>query len=157
MWSVGGPKTFCNLLPRFPGIFLFPVFAPFIFGPKKCCGCREPNDNKMQLSFFHSYINILIWGGGAVPVFYHRLRYHSIERYRREGTIDVVLLAILPYMALLTILTLLYQISEKACCLKGCCPFTQRSVHTIDEGQQKTKTQRHSNSQEQGFEMNEVV
>ena len=163
MWAVGVPQTFCNLLPRFPGIFLFPVFAPFIFGPKKCCGCREPNDNKMQLSFFHTYGNILIWGGGAVPIFYHFQRYRP-QRARTEDTINVVLLAILPYMALLTILTLLYQISEKTCCLKGCkccssccCPFTQRSVHYTDEGQQKIKTQRHSNSQEQGFELNELV
>ena len=148
MWAVGGPQTFCNLLPRFPGIFLFPVFAPFVFGPQKCCGYRESNDNKMQLSFFHTYINVLIWGGGAVAVFYKRFP---------RSILDIFLAAILPYMALLTILTLLYQLSETTCCLKCCCPFTQRSIHSTNEGQQKIKTQYRLNPQEQGFELNQLV
>ena len=85
-------------------------------------------------------------------------------RYSLYRILETFYIMILPGMALATILTFVYQISEKACCLKGCeccstccCPFTQRSVHSTDEGQQKIKTQRRSNSQEQGFEMNEVV
>ena len=158
MWTVGGVQTFCNLLPRFPGIFLFPVFAPFMFGPQ-ACGCRRPNGNKMQLSFFHTYFNILIWGGGASGVIYvsPSLRNSSDRLYAFP-------FMILPVVGLTTILTIVYQICEKTCCLKGCkccssccCPFTQRSVHSTDEDQQEIKTQRHSNSQEKGFELSQIV
>ena len=154
MLAVGGPHTFCNLLPRFPGIYLFPVFAPFMFGPQKCCGYRGPNNNKMQLSFFHTYINILIWGVGGVVI----LQTSSLTRYGRSSdTLELFLLSILPGMILTILLTLLYQISETACCLKCCCPFTQRSVHSTDEDQQKTKTRNRLNPQEHGFELHQIV
>ena len=163
MWTVGVRQTFCNLLPRFPGIYLFPVFAPFMFGPQKCCGCSKSNDGKMQLSFLHTYINIVIWGGGALMALY----ISPVLDLRSRAKISILpffIYIILPGMALATILTFLYQISEKACCLKGCeccssccCPFTQRSVHITDEGQQKIKTQHRPSSQDQGFELNEIV
>ena len=114
----------------------------------------------MQLSFFHIYVNILIWGAGAMvsvnfsPTFDRDRSYYNLN----------VFFIILPVLGLLAILTFLYQISEKTCCLKGCkccssccCPFTQRSVHSTDEDQQEIKTQRHSNSQEKGFELSQIV
>ena len=162
MWTVGGPRTFCDLLPRFPGLFLFPIFGPFIFGPQNCC--RSGNNNsKMQLSFFHTYINILIWGAGAVvsincsPTFDHRRSYYTLNAF---------LCIILPVMGLLAILTFLYQISEKACCLNyfccccsTCfCPCTERSL-LLDEDQKEEKVQHRQISQdnEQNFEMAQIV
>ena len=159
IWTIGGRQTFCNLLPRFPGIFLFPVFGPFMFGPQKCNCCKTSSNNKMQLSFLHTYINIIIWSGGAATAVYHS---PVISTFHSGYVLNLIFIINLLVMAPLTILTFVYQISEKACCFckccsSCCCPFTQRSVHSTDEGQQKIKIQRSSNSQEQGFEMDEVV
>ena len=77
--------------------------------------------------------------------------------YRSRDVLEIFLVSILPGMALTILLTLLYQISETACCLKCCCPFTQRSVHSTDEDQQKTKTQNRLKPQEHGFELHQIV
>jgi hypothetical protein len=106
----------------------------------------------MQLSFFHTYINILIWGVGGVVI----LQTSSITR-RSSELLNLFLYSILPGMALTILLTLLYQISETACCLKCCCPFTQRSVHSTDEDQPKSKTRNRLNPQEHGFELHQIV
>ena len=157
MWTVGGPRTFCDLLPRFPGLFLFPVFGPFMFGPQNCC--RSGNNNsKMQLSFFHTYVNILIWGAGAVV----SINFSPRSYYTQKP----FLLVVLPVMGLLAILTFLYQISEKACCLNyfccccsTCfCPCTERSL-LLDEDQKEEKVQHRRMSQEnqRNFEMAQLV
>ena len=84
------------------------------------------------------------------------LQTSSLTR-RSSQTLEAFLISILPGMVLTTLLTLLYQISETACCLKCCCPFTQRSVHSTDEDQQKIKTQHRLNPQEHGFELHQIV
>ena len=128
VWTVGAKETCSNLLPRFPGIFLFPLFGPFMFGPKsngKYCGCSKFGSKQMEVSFFHSYVNIFVWGcGSLLSLFY------LDTRHLRHLILFPV--AVLPILILLAILVVFYHF-DKACCY----PFTERSVMgNLEESQE---------------------
>ena len=143
--TVGAKETCSNLLPRFPGIFLFPVFGPFMFGPKstgKCCDWAKYGSKQMEVSFFHSYMNIIIWGGGAVL---SMIQIHSHRSY--DYVLGNFLTIILPIMVFLAILVGWYQILDNTCC--ACCyPFTERSVFVNQEETQE--------KDEETIEMNQL-
>ena len=87
----------------------------------------------MEVSFFHSYINIIIWGGGAVL---SMMQVHSERYWRDSNVLDNFLLIILPIMIFLAILVGLYQLLDNTCC--ACCyPFTERSVFVNQEDSQE--------------------
>jgi hypothetical protein len=105
----------------------------------------------------------MIWGAGAVV----SINFSPTFSYSRSYyTLNAFLVTILPVMSLLAILTFLYQISEKACCLNyfccccsTCfCPCTERSL-LLDEDQKEEKVQQRQISQdnEQNFEMAQIV
>ena len=135
VWTVGAKETCSNLLPRFPGIFLFPIFGPFMFGPKstkKCCDCSRFGSKQMEVSFFHSYVNLLIWGCGAFLSF-----------FVGAGSLLAFPMIVLPILIGLAILVSFFNF-DKACCY----PFTERSVMgNQKESQEKNET----------IEMNQVV
>ena len=119
VWTVGAKETCSNLLPRFPGIFLFPIFGPFMFGPKttkKCCDCSRFGSKQMEVSFFHSYVNLLIWGCGAFLSFFVR------------GELLAFPIIVLPILIGLAITVVFYNF-DKTCCY----PFTERSVYVNQE------------------------
>ena len=135
MWTVGVKETCSNLLPRFPGIFLFPIFGPFMFGPKstkKCCYCSKYGSGQMEVSFFHSYVNLLIWGCGAFLSFIV------------GGELLAFPIIVLPILIGLAILVVFYNF-DKACCY----PFTERSVMGNQEESQE--------KDEETIEMNQLV
>ena len=62
---------------QFPAIFLLPAFSYWVIGPNsKLCCCGRSN-KKLSVSFFHSWINILVTISGQYLLF--RL---MIEHYR---------------------------------------------------------------------------
>ena len=68
--SMGWKMTCSELIPRYPGLLLMPVFTPFTFGPinrshSGCCsGCNSKwTKGKFGLSFTFSYINIVFTMG----------------------------------------------------------------------------------------------
>ena len=62
---------------QFPVIFLLPAFSYWVIGPNsKLCCCGRSN-KKLRVSFFHSWINILVTISGQYLLF--RL---MIEHYR---------------------------------------------------------------------------
>ena len=84
IWTVGFKKTFTELVPRFPGLFLFPIFGLFTFGPKshQNCQCPSYGNNEMQVSFPHTYVNLSLWvlGFFGVALFIDP-RYLTLTRF----------------------------------------------------------------------------
>ena len=106
-----------------------------MFGPKstgKVCGCSKFGSKQMEVSFFHSYVNIFVWGCGS----FLSLLY-----------LDHLILfpiAVLPILILLAILVVFYNF-DKACCY----PFTERSVMGNQEESQE--------KEEETIEMNQLA
>ena len=101
-----------------------------MFGPKstgKVCGCSKFGNKQMEVSFFHSYVNIFVWGCGS----FLSLLYLD---YQFGGPSYLILfpIAVLPILILLAILVVFYHF-DKACCY----PFTERSVMGNQEESQE--------------------
>ena len=145
VWTVGAKETCSNLLPRFPGIFLFPLFGPFIFGPKstgKWCACSKYRSKQMEVSFFHSYVNLFIWGCGS----FLSLLYID-NQFRGPSYLILFPIAVLPILTLLAILVGFYQLLDNNC--YSCCyPITERSVMGNQEESQE--------KDEETIEMNQL-
>ena len=132
--TVGFKKTFTELVPRFPGLFLFPIFGLFTFGPKshQTCQCSSYGNNEMQVSFTHTYVNLLLWVLGFLGLALDNLS----------------LIIILVPSFWMFLLLLLFHMFEKKCCLSccsSCClPFTERSVFAENSDQKDTEQQQQS-------------
>ena len=138
IWTVGFKKTFTKLIPRFPGLFLFPIFGLFVFGPKsqQNCQCPSYGNNEMQVSFTHTYVNLSLWFFG----------FTGVCLYFSYPLSSVILLS--PLVFVMFLLLLLFHLLEKTCCI-GCCspcclPFTERSVFVEDSDKQDTEQQQQS-------------
>ena len=140
-------RTFDDLLPRFPGIFLLPVFGLFTFGPKsqqksqrKCCKSPEFGKNDMQLSFWHTYVNLLISVGGSALTEYILRSKPSFSDPKEFFTLSMITIS---FHVLQLFFVILYQCLEKSCCVECCCtccmPFTERSVLFEHEEQQENE------------------
>ena len=65
--SVGFEKTFCDLLPKYPGLILIPVFSCFTFGPidvkspMKCCdlSCQKSLGVSLTLTWLNMCTTII--------------------------------------------------------------------------------------------------
>ena len=121
-----------------------------MFGPKstgKCCDWAKYGSKQMEVSFFHSYMNIIIWGSGAVLSL---MQVHSDKSYYRRDdyVLGNFLTIILPIMIFLAILVGLYQLLDNTCW--ACCyPFTERSVFVNQEETQE--------KDEETIEMNQLA
>ena len=140
-------RTFDDLLPRFPGIFLLPVFGLFTFGPKshqksqrKCCKSPEFGKNDMQLSFWHTYINLLISVGGSALAEYILRSKPSFSDPKEFFTLSMITIS---FHILQLFFVILFQCLEKSCCVECCCtccmPFTERSILFEHEEQQENE------------------
>ena len=144
IWTVGFKKTFTELIPRFPGLFLFPIFGLFTFGPKshQNCQCPSYGNNKMQVSFTHTYVNLSLWviGFFGVPLFVDSRAFYRLAA--------IVWPSILAPVFGIFLLLLLFQLLEKTCCISCCSPcclpFTERSVFGEDSDKQDTEQQQQS-------------
>ena len=151
IWTVGFKKTFTELVPRFPGLFLFPIFGLFTFGPKstKGCQCLSYGNNKMEISFTHTYVNLILWVLESVGVSLYL-----------EGPITGILIITLPVSIVLFFLILLFQLLEKTCCISCCSPcclpFTERSVF-VEDSDEKDREQQQQQQSEGDFEMMQVA
>ena len=121
IWTVGFKKTFTELLPRFPGLFLFPIFGLFTFGPKshQNCQCPSYGNNKMQVSFLHTYVNLSLWvlGFFGIPRFADSRAFTNYFAYITWPSILAPVFGIF-----LLLLLLLFQLLEKTCCISCCSP-----------------------------------
>ena len=83
----------------------------------------------MELSFFHSYVNLLIWGCGAFLSF-----------FIRGNALLAFPIIVLPILIGLAILVGFYQLLDNTC--YSCCyPITERSVMgNQEESQQDDET-----------------
>ena len=77
--SIGFEKTFCDLLPKYPGLIFIPIFSCFSFGPidvkSSCCANGQ---RSLGVSFGLTWLNMctpLIW---VLPLMYSY--YVSITR-----------------------------------------------------------------------------
>ena len=137
IWTVGFKKTFTELVPRFPGLFLFPIFGLFTFGPKthQNCQCPSYGNNQMEISFTHTYVNLIICGLGFVGA--------SLHAEPAFGLVFALPAFLVPFF-----LILLFQLLEKTCCISCCSPcclpFTERSVFGEDSDKQDTEQQQQS-------------
>ena len=148
IWTVGFKKTFTKLIPRFPGLFLFPIFGLFVFGPKsqQNCQCPSYGNNEMQVSFTHTYVNLSLWFFGFTGA--------CLYSYNLWFFIILSSLVFLMFLLLL-----LFHLLEKTCCI-GCCspcclPFTERSVFVEDSDKQDTEQQQQQS--EGDFEMMQIA
>ena len=100
----------------------------------------------MEMSFTHTYVNLLLWALGSVGVSLYL-----------EGPF-MILVIVLPVSIVLFLLILLFQLLEKTCsisCCSPCClPFTERSVFGEDSDKQDTEQQQQS---EGDLEMTQVA
>ena len=150
IWTVGFKKTFTELVPRFPGLFLFPIFGLFTFGPKsqENCQCPSYGKNEMQVSFTHTYVNFLLWGLGFFGVALY-VEPWSLT-YKGYGAPYMI---ILPPGFMLFLLLLTFHVFEKKCCISccsSCClPFTERSVFPENSDQKDTEQQQQQQQQQQ--------
>ena len=148
IWTVGFKKTFTELVPRFPGLFLFPIFGLFTFGPKsqKNCQCHSYGINEMQISFVHTYVNLSLWVLG----FFGTCLYidpNALTGYYYHFDFIYWIIILIPVFVFFLLL-LLFQLLEKTCsisCCSPCClPFTERSVFVEDSVKQDTEQQQQS-------------
>ena len=155
-WTVGFKKTFTELVPRFPGLFLFPIFGLFTFGPKshQNCQCPSYGNNEMQVSFTHTYVNLSLWVLGFFGVTLYLNPRHLTDSNRGAPIFWSFILG-LPFVMFLLIL--LFHMIEKKCCISccsSCClPFTERSVFVENSDQKDTEQQQQS---EGDFEMTKL-
>ena len=72
--SVGCEKTFCDLLPKYPGLVLIPIFSCFTFGPidkksSKCCDLSCQNEERsLGVSFALTWLNMCITAICVMPL-----------------------------------------------------------------------------------------
>ena len=151
IWTVGFKKTFTELVPRFPGLFLFPIFGLFTFGPKshQNCQCPSYGNNEMQVSFLHTYVNLSLWVLGFIgAALFHNPRYLSNSR-----DAHVYWLIILAPSFGIFLLLLLFHMFEKKCCISccsSCClPFTERSVFAENSNQKDTEQEQQQGQEQQ--------
>ena len=157
IWTVGFKKTFTELIPRFPGLFLFPIFGLFTFGPKseQDCQCPSYGNNEMQISFPHTYMNLSLWVLG----FFAAALFHKSGIYLTDLNWDAPVYwnMILVPSFVMFLLVLLFHMFEKKCCISccsSCClPFTERSVFAENSNQKDTEQQQQS---EGDFEMTKL-
>ena len=154
IWTVGFKKTFTELVPRFPGLFLFPIFGLFTFGPKskQNCQCSSYGNNEMQVSFPHTYVNLLLWVLGFFGVALYLDPYH----YSYLSTWIIILV---PAFVGFLLLLLFYMFEKKCCisCCSSCClPFTERSVFAENSNQKDIEQQQQQQS-EGDFEMMQIA
>ena len=149
IWTVGFKKTFTVLVPRFPGLFLFPIFGLFTFGSKQNCQCPSYGNNEMQVSFPHTYVNLLLWVLGFIGVaLYLHPYYYSY--------LSVWIIILVPAFVIFLLLLLFHMFEKKCCisCCSSCClPFTERSVFVENSDQKDTEQQQQS---EGDFEMTKL-
>ena len=157
IWTVGFKKTFSELLPRFPGLFLFPIFGLFTFGPKSQENCQCPSyaKNEMQVSFTHTYVNFLMWGLGFFGVALYVAPWSLT--YRGYWSAFMI---ILPPGFMIFLLLLTFHMFEKKCCISccsSCClPFTERSVFP-ENSDQKDREQQQQQQSEGDLEMMQIA
>ena len=152
IWTVGFKKTFTELVPRFPGLFLFPIFGLFTFGPKshQNCQCPSYGNNEMQVSFTHTYVNLSLWVLGFIGVALclnpRFLTDHWFASFPWFAS-NVWSIILVPSFVMFLLL-LLFHMFEKKCCLSccsSCClPFTERSVFAENSDQKDTEQQQQS-------------
>ena len=161
IWTVGFKKTFTELVPRFPGLFLFPVFGLFTFGPKsqKTCQCPSYQNNEMQVSFTHTYVNLSLW---VLELFgvnkYIAPIYFTYPELSQISYFFILLIAFAAFLKFLLLLT--FHMFEKKCCISccsSCClPFTERSVFPENSDQKDTEQQQQQLN-EGDFKMVQIV
>ena len=81
--SVGCEKTFCDLLPKYPGLVLIPIFSCFTFGPidgksSKCCDLSCQNGEKsLGVSFALTWLNMCITAISVIPLIFSYSSYST--------------------------------------------------------------------------------
>ena len=101
----------------------------------------------MQLSFGHTYINLLISVGGSALT-EHLLRSKpSFSDSQQFFTLSMITIA---FHTLQLFFVILFQCLEKSCCVECCCsccmPFTERSV-LFEQEEQKENEGNEQNTQ----------
>ena len=159
IWTVGFKKTFTELVPRFPGLFLFPIFGLFTFGPKshQNCQCPSYGNNEMQVSFPHTYVNLSLWTLGFIgAILYIDPRYLTDLRFASGPLFWIIILV--PSFVIFLLLLLFHMFEKKRCisCCSSCClPFTERSVFAENSDQKDTEQQQQQS--EGDFEMMQIA
>ena len=135
---------------KFPGISSSQSLAYLPSGQKiiKIANVQATyGNNQMEISFTHTYGNLIIWGLGFV----------GVSLYLSK-TIAGILIITLPVCIVLFLLILLFHLFEKTCCISCCSPcclpFTERSVFGEDSDKQDTEQQQQS---EGDLEMTQVA
>ena len=94
----------------------------------------------MQLSFWHTYINLLISVGGSALTEYI-LR--SKPSFSNPDQFFILSMTTISFHTLQLFFVILYQCLEKSCCVECCCtccmPFTERSILFEHEEQQENE------------------
>merc|ERR1712037_271058 len=119
--SVGFEKTFCDLLPKYPGLILIPVFSCFTFGPidgkspRTCCdlSCQRSFGVSLTLTWLNMCTTII-----CVFLAFPILASSSIEGSGSFGTLPTSFL-LLPCV-LLYFLINTCSLAIMQCCMKDC-------------------------------------
>ena len=112
--SVGFEKTFCDLLPKYPGLILIPIFSCFTFGPidvkspVKCCdlSCQKSLGVSLTLTWLNMCTTII-----CVFLAFYSL-YIAIGIY------------IIPYVFLYFLINTSFLAIVNNCCCCCCCCCT---------------------------------
>ena len=144
-----GPTKALKMIVDFPGIYLTPMFTPYIFGPVStpgnrcqcCCSPKSCGKMGMHLSFIHTYLNILLLGTGSSILVLH---------FWNDIPTNVIPYIVLPVVLGLCILIGIFHLVEKTkwCCCNFCLPFTIRDPYSPSQ---------EDNIEDEDIEMIEVV
>ena len=96
----------------------------------------------MQVSFPHTYVNLLLWGLGFVGTCLY------ISPILAAYGLFIFSVSFLALSFVMFLLILLFHMIEKKCCISccsSCClPFTERSVFVENSDQKDTEQQQQS-------------
>ena len=115
--SVGFEKTFCDLLPKYPGLILIPTFSCFTFGPidvkspMKCCdlSCQRSLGVSLTLTWLNMCTTII-----CVVL--------ALIGKSQNYFASFALLLTIPFVLLYTCSLGIMQCCMKDCCSTTCCP-----------------------------------
>ena len=115
--SVGFEKTFCDLLPKYPGLILIPIFSCFTFGPidvkspMKCCdlSCQRSLGVSLTLTWLNMCTTVICV---VIALQVQEAKFDSYGLVLFFGLAFVLL-----YFLINTCFLAIMQ-----CCMKDCCP-----------------------------------
>ena len=134
-----GFKKTAKLVWQYPAMLLTPIFSFWTMGPKKtasskkaCCGCWSSNDMRIGISFFYTFVNILITISGSlfgILIIYQNPIFFQCSFF---GPYCLFFRVVLTIISVLFPLAIIFTLVLKCTMKSQCCGVALSNVQNFD-------------------------